>query len=233
MTNKKLFATLVKTSAALLLLTPAIGQTEEAQAGTESLTGNVTATSTYIWRGLAQTSEAALQGGMQFNMSNGAYAGAWTSTVLGGSEIDVYGGYKGKADLFNYDAGVIAYHYPNDAVFSLDLNFVEIYADISRDFYGAKVSISSDVGTYLEGYATIPVEHWNLGLHVGRYSIEKDYPGFGPTAVNITEDYFDFRVAMGKDVGGYEVEFAVADTNLSGTNGDFRTSISVSKDFTP
>lgn len=204
-------------------------------APTESMTGNVSATSTYIWRGLPQTSEAALQGGVQADFPQNVYIGAWTSTVLGGSEVDVYGGYKGKADLFNYDAGAIFYLYPNEYRRGngqkADLSFLELYVDISRDFYGAKLSISSDAGTYVEGYATMPLEHWNLGLHVGRYAIDKNYHGFLDSGIQ--KDYFDFKIGVSKDVGGFDLEFALTDNNLSGDNGDFRTAVTVSKGFTP
>jgi len=194
------------------------------------LTGNVTATSTYIWRGLPQTIDAALQGGMQVNTDKGVYAGGWTSTVAGGSELDIYGGIKGNAGQLKYDAGAIVYLYPQEPP-GRDYNFFEIYADISRDFYGAKLSLSSDAGTYVEGYATLPLEHWNLNMHIGHYSIDNTYDGF--VDAGVTENYFDFRVGASKDVGGYTVEFALSDTNLSGPLGDYRTTINVSKDFTP
>ena len=201
------------------------------------LTGNVSATSTYIWRGLPQTADAALQGGLQVDTDKGMYAGGWTSTVTGGSELDIYGGYKGKADFFNYDAGAIVYLYPQEPT-GQSLNFFEIYADISRDFYGAKLSLSSDAGTYIEGYATLPLEHWNLGLHLGRYSVDDTYDGFKYgyalySANPIKDDYFDFRIGASKDVGGFTVEFALSDTNLSGPLGDYRTTINVSKKFIP
>lgn len=215
----------------LFILLPAI----TLAAPTESMTGNVSATSTYIWRGLQQTSEAAVQGGVQADFPQNVYVGAWTSTILGGSEVDIYGGYKGKADLFNYDAGAIFYLYPNEPD-NTDLSFLEIYADISRDFYGAKLSISSDAGTYIEGYATIPLEAWSLGLHIGRYAIDKEYDGF--KGLGIDKNYFDFKIGVSKDVGGFDVEFALTDNNLSATNqdpnvGDFRTAVTVSKSFTP
>lgn len=208
-------------------------------APTESMSGNVSATSTYIWRGLAQTTDAAVQGGIQADFPQNIYAGAWTSTVdaggKGGSEVDLYGGYKGKADLFGYDAGAIFYLYPNEyRRFNgqkADLSFLELYVDLSRDFYGAKLSISSDAGTYLEGYATIPLEAWNLGLHIGRYAIDKDYHGFIDSGIQ--KNYFDFKVGVSKDVGGFDVEFALTDNNLSGDIGEFRTAVTVSKGFTP
>lgn len=217
--------------AGVFILTTAMTTTAFAQGdqGT-TLTGNLSATSTYIWRGLPQTVDAALQGGMQVDTGIGMYVGGWTSTVAGGSELDVYGGYKGKAGVLNYDAGGILYIYPNAPTGS-DYNFFEIYGDISRDFYGAKLSISPDAGVYVEGYATIPIEQWNLGLHLGRYNIDDTYDGFKDAG--ITDNYFDFKIGMSKDVGGYNVEFALTDTNLSGPLGDYRTSINVSKSFTP
>ena len=230
-------------SAALVTSAPSISFA----APINELSGNVTATSSYIWRGLSQTTGTALQGGIEASMGDGVYAGAWMSNVdsfdldinipagtatgsaHSGSEVDIYGGYQGKADVFNYDAGAILYFYPNEPA-GADLNFVELYVDVSRDFYGAKVSISSDAGVYLEGYASMPLEHWNLDLHIGRYSVEEDYDGY---PFNPMDDYFDFKIAVSKDVGGFGLEFALTDTNLSGSAGDFRTAVTVSKDFTP
>jgi uncharacterized protein (TIGR02001 family) len=212
-----------------IIITLILALQSTAYAESNQLSGNVTATSTYIWRGLPQTSEAAMQGGAQLDTGN-VYFGGWTSTVLGGSEVDLYGGYKGKADVFNYDAGAILYIYPQEPD-GKDYNFAEFYVDVSRDFYGAKLSLSSDAGTYLEAYATFPLQDWHLGLHAGRYAIDESYDGFKDAGV--TDDYFDLRVGVGKDVGGFDVEFALSDTNLSGPLGDFRTTISASKNFTP
>ena len=222
MTKRNIFTGVIVT-----LLVLATQSFTNAYAEGNQLSGNVTATSTYIWRGLPQTSEAALQGGVQLDTGKGVYAGGWTSTVTDGSEIDIYGGYKGKADVFNYDAGLIMYYYPQEPS-GQDYNFFEAYIDVSRDFYGAKLSVSSDAGTYLEAYATFPVQDWHLGLHAGRYAIDDSFDPFKGL-----DDYFDLRVGLSKDVGGFDVEFALSDTNLSGPLGDYRTTINVSKNFTP
>src|SRR5687767_12579042 len=72
--------------AAVLLAAPA------AHAG--ELTGNVGATSDYMFRGVDQTGGAAVQGGVDYTFDFGLYTGLWVSnsTSGGGNEADVYAG---------------------------------------------------------------------------------------------------------------------------------------------
>ena len=61
------------------------------------VTGNIGATSNYLWRGTTQTSnEAAIQGGLDYAHDSGFYAGTWASNVDFGDEtsyeLDFYGG---------------------------------------------------------------------------------------------------------------------------------------------
>ena len=82
-----------------------------AQAGT---TGNIGATSNYIWRGVTQSNDqAAVSGGVDWDHDSGAYAGGWTSSLGGGQyELDVYGGYAFDTGAFSHDVGGIFYLYP-------------------------------------------------------------------------------------------------------------------------
>jgi hypothetical protein len=46
------------------------------------ISGNITLTSDYIWRGVSQTTgDPALQGGVAYSHENGFYAGVWGSNV--------------------------------------------------------------------------------------------------------------------------------------------------------
>ncbi|MEE8379962.1 MAG: TorF family putative porin, partial [Gammaproteobacteria bacterium] len=82
----------------LMILTTLTGTSTMAFAAEKSgatVTGNIAATSTYVWRGLPQTAEAALQGGIDYSTSEGLHIGAWTSNVAAGSELDVTVGFAG------------------------------------------------------------------------------------------------------------------------------------------
>jgi uncharacterized protein (TIGR02001 family) len=84
-----------------------------------TLTGNITLTTDYAFRGLSQTdNHPAVQGG--FDASVGAfYLGTWASSVdfgFGASmELDVYGGYKFAVGPVALDVGAIGYLYPSAA----------------------------------------------------------------------------------------------------------------------
>jgi len=82
-----------------------------------AVSGTLTLTSDYVFRGISQTSGSpALQG--SFDYSNGSfYAGVWGSNVdFPGSdetlELDLYAGFKPTLGPVALDLGVIGYFYP-------------------------------------------------------------------------------------------------------------------------
>ena len=199
-----------------------------------TLSGNITATSTYLWRGVPQTLDAALQGGIDYSLPVGFHVGAWTSNVSApnqsGSELDVTVGFGGDVKGLSYDAGLIVYMYPQyeaSAPPGKDYNFNEFYAGITKDMLTARFFTSIDAGNYIEVNANFEelVASWNLGLHFGSYDVDKDY--YGPSS----EDYVDYSVSLGKKINGLDVSFTLSDTNLD--DDAFRTIITVSKAFTP
>ncbi len=195
-----------------------------------TITGNIAATSTYVWRGLPQTADAALQGGFDYSTSEGIHAGVWTSNVFGGSELDVTVGFAGAAKGFSYDVGLIVYTYPQYEAAALpgqDFNFNELYASISKDMLNARFSTSSEAGSYIEINANFEeiAKGLDLGLHFGSYDVDVDFDGLPG------EDYNDYNVSLATSVNGFGVSFTLSDTNL--TDDSYRTFITVSKDFTP
>jgi hypothetical protein len=61
-----------------------------------------------------------------------------------------------------------------------------------------------------------------MTAHFGHYSLDNNSP-LG------NEDYADYSVSFAKDVSGANLSFMLSDTDLN--NDDFRTIVSVSKDF--
>lgn len=178
------------------------------------LSGNVSATSNYLWRGLPQNGDnAAVQGGIDYSHASGAYVGTWTSTLgsanagtaYEGYELDIYGGYKFNVGDVGLDVGVISYMYPVEDSSGADNDdaFNEIYLGGSLGAFSAKASYSSDVnlssdaeetGLYLEAaYAFGPVS-----VHAGSYDFED------------AEDYMDYSVSYTKD----EFTFGLSNTDL-------------------
>ena len=118
----------------LALAVPAMAQEVE-------VSGNVTLTTDYTWRGISQSNEDfAIQGG--FDLAAGMfYAGTWASNVDFSDaddtnlEIDLYGGVAGEtAGGLGWDVGLIYYAYPDAD--SSDLDFVEIYGGLSTELSG-------------------------------------------------------------------------------------------------
>src|SRR5687768_11616302 len=108
------------------------------------LTANVSLTTKYKYRGQDQSDiekdvVPAIQGGFDYSLG-GFYLGNWNSSIgfAHGTEVDVYGGYKGTAGSIGYDVGVLQYWYPGTGVSSL--NTTEIYGAVSFNILTAKYS---------------------------------------------------------------------------------------------
>ncbi len=219
--------------ATLIVLTGTSTLAFAAEKSGGAVTGNIAATSTYVWRGLPQTVDAALQGGVDYSTPEGIHAGVWTSNVVAGSELDVTVGFAGAVKNFNYDVGLIVYTFPQyeaTATAGEDFNFNELYASISKDMLNARFSTSSEAGSYIEVNANFEgvAGGMDLGLHFGSYDVDKDFTGLSYTG---GKDYNDYNVSLGTNVNGFGVSFTLSDTNI--TDDSYRTFITVSKDFTP
>jgi len=202
-----------------------------ATAAENNLTADVKATSTYLWRGVALSADAALQASLVMSDPTGIHADLFTSNVVGGSETQIAAGYSGNINALKFDAGGRFYYLPQyDAS-----NFVEVYFSIGQDNYGAKISISPDSGTYLEGFAILPAfEKWDLGLSIGQFSVDENDRGLTIP----TDDYFNYSVALSTLLEGFNFEIKISGNSLGDneamlpTDG-FRTVVSFSKKFTP
>jgi uncharacterized protein (TIGR02001 family) len=103
------------------------------------LSGNVGVVSEYLFRGLAQSSGAAVQGGLDYASESGFYVGTWASTIGFGSgtgsgaEVDVYAGFSGEAGSVAYDVGAIYYWYSEEDEFDKpdpSYNTIEVYGSV-------------------------------------------------------------------------------------------------------
>ncbi|WP_018413147.1 TorF family putative porin [Methyloversatilis thermotolerans] len=103
---------------ATLLALPLAAQAEEA-APAYTLTTNIGVFSQYIFRGISYTQEKpAVQGGIDFAHSSGAYLGIWGTNVddaalpNAAGEIDVYGGFAKTVDDWTFDVGFLQFIFP-------------------------------------------------------------------------------------------------------------------------
>lgn len=132
-------------AAFLLGATPAFAQDQTAPPPDLKITGGVTLTSDYRFRGTTQTNEGpAVQGTINVNHVSGLYLGTWASTIDGGLdgstpaltgygavEVDLYGGYtRTLASGVGFDVGLLYYYYA-DATAGRKTDFFEPYAAIT------------------------------------------------------------------------------------------------------
>jgi uncharacterized protein (TIGR02001 family) len=139
----------------------AFAQTAAAPASPHTLTGNITLTSDYRFRGISQTfgegffkPGPAIQGGFDYSHASGFYLGNWNSNVSGNTfpngssiEMDFYGGWKKSWGDFGLDLGTIYYFYPNAKYPEGNGNFTrtnnwEVYAGGSWKFLSLKYFVA-------------------------------------------------------------------------------------------
>ena len=173
--NKILTATLL---AGTMLTTPALAV---------EISGNVGATTDYIWRGNTQAGgDASLSGGIDVDFGNGFAAGTWVGSLGRGDddgadanyELDLYASYGGELGNVSYEVGYIAYEYPGAANSSLD--FSEVYVSfgagpLSLSYYvladAEDADFDANDGTYLSLDAEFPlIQDWALTVHYGEES---------------------------------------------------------------
>ena len=213
-----------------LLATSCLTVAEEAAEAETSVygwtpTATITLANDYIWRGVSQTSNGAtIQGSFDMSHESGAYFGAWASNVEFGDtnnsmELDLYAGYSNEIDLdgmpLTYDIGFLHYEYPEQT----DLNFNEIYFGLGispfenfnfSTYYYQDIGVESKPGIgYLDMSAdyTLPDALWNLQIlgHAGHYWRR-----------NGANDYWDWKVGLGKQLYGFNFEVAYVDTSGAG-----------------
>lgn len=193
-------------------------------------TANVGVTSQYLFRGLEQTSGAAVSGGIDFAAESGLYAGTWASTIGFASasgtsaEVDVYGGFSGKAGDIGYDVGGIYYYYSEESEGGADPdpsnNTLEVYGSVT--FGPAKLgvnysltdyfAITDDAVIYPYLNLSFPVaEKATLDLHVGAQMFDEDVTLGGTT----DDQFLDYSIGVSAAAGnGFSMGLAAIATDI-------------------
>jgi uncharacterized protein (TIGR02001 family) len=205
-----------------------------ATAAQAQVTGNMSLTSDYRFRGVSQTQNApAVQGGIDYAHSSGFYVGNWNSSVSSqmytngsGVESDLYAGFK--KDIYKgltLDVGSYNYFYPratNNTSTNFDTN--ELFAGLGYGPVSVKYSqsLSNYFGTansknsqYFQADFAQPLVYIskNLSLlaHVGRTEVNN----------NSSLNYTDYNVGLGYNLQGWDLA-AKYYTN-TGTSSSFQT----------
>ena len=90
-----------KSSIAILVASLCVAATANA-----GVSGNIAASSDYVWRGITQTNHSsAVSGGIDYSHDSGLYLGGWTSNIASDTEIDLYGGFSKEFSGVGVDVG--------------------------------------------------------------------------------------------------------------------------------
>ncbi len=174
----------------------ALASALSATAAQAELSGNIAASSDYVWRGVTQTDHAsAVSGGIDYAHETGFYVGGWASNIAKDTEIDLYAGYGHDFNGIGVDLGYISYVYPADTL----ADFSEVYLGLSYGIASVKFSYNTDSNNqdlYSELSLSQNIGGYDLGLHVGSYSYDN------PSNSQLNGgDYVDYNVSLGKTVG--------------------------------
>lgn len=208
------------------------------------VSGNLTVTSDYLFRGITQTNEKpALQGTIEYAADGGLYIGGFGSSIswLSDSnpdissqvEFDLYGGYRGTFgdSGLAYDVGAIYYDYPGDFPSGFNsADTTEVYAGLSYGLFSAKYYYAvsdlfgipdSDGSSALELGANWEfVPGWTLNSAAGKQWVE-----------NLdSADYAYWRVGVTKAFeSGFSIAAAYNDEDLLGP--DETLTLAIAKAF--
>ena len=209
------------------ILTPLAAAGLLAAAGaTADVTGNIALTSDYVFRGISQTNESpAVQGGLDYAHSSGAYAGVWASNVdfVDGDEadieIDLYAGMTGKLGDLGWKFGGLFYAYPgvsNNS--SLKYDYWEVGPTLTYPIgpataqllvlYSPNFFFETGKGLYSEIGLSAPIGSFTVGGTFGHQDIERNLK-FGTT------DYNNWSLYASTTVAGIGLKLAYTDTELS------------------
>ena len=209
------FTKTTRTLAALLVSGTAL----TGVASAAEISGNVGATTDYIWRGNTQAGgDASLSGGIDIDFGNGLAAGTWVGSLgkshiedpvhgLMGSddanyELDLYVSYSTEIAGYPLEVGYISYMYPGVADSTAD--FADFYVSTSVAGIGVSyymlASAEDDLfdaqeGTYLSlDYDYDLGDDWTMSLHYGMESFDTD-PDDEDTSISLSKGDMTFTVS--------------------------------------
>lgn len=211
--NKLLLAVLTSTAVFTLPFTASIAAESSA---------NAAVTSNYVFRGQTQTKDdPAVQGGydIQNSEDKGWYAGVWGSTVDKGTEVDLYGGWRGlfgSNNKMGYDVGAILYEYTE----STYTDVTEFYGSVSYETAYVKVSFGDGSGipsyNYIDlGASFVVLKDMDLDLHYGRMSEGSSN---------------DLGASLSTEIKGYDLSLGLTYED-AGPKSDVEFFVTVGKEF--
>lgn len=200
-----------------------------------AVSGEVTAASDYVWRGVSQTMEdPALQVELVLEHQSGFYAGGFASNVDFGDsedgidyEVNGFIGWAGELGAgTELDVFVSRVAYPGHNGADYDIDYTEIEANLAfAEYWNVGVAYSPDIfnlggkGWYYTAGAAFPLgdSGFTLGAQAGHYDLD-DAAG---------DSYSDWLVSLDRDFGPVNAKLQYTDTSgygelLSESVGDAR-----------
>jgi uncharacterized protein (TIGR02001 family) len=195
-----------------------------------TVTGSAAIVSQYRFRGISQSdNKPAVQGAITVTHSSGFYVGTWGSSMtgsvattpigyLGGTEIDVFGGYSHAFGGVTVDVGGYGYIYPG---FELG-NYYEIYGSLSHTMgpVTAKVGVNYAPGQNVFNFNFTSPDHHNVyvfgdlsGGIPGTPIKLHGHLGYTSGGFEYGKDYLDYSVGA-----SYTWKMLTLDASLVGTN---------------
>ena len=201
-----------------------------------TITGTAAVVSQYRFRGLSQSNnQPVIQGSMTISHSSGLYVSVWGSSAssnsfidspidIGGTEIDVYGGYAKELGGVKVDVGVYGYIYPGSGNTNggPSSNYYEVYGSLAKTMGPAtakvgvyyapaqkvfNLSVYSPTrnNTYVYGELSSGIPGTPLALH--------GHLGHTGGGFDYVKQYIDYSVGV-----SYTWKALTLDASLVGTN---------------
>jgi len=175
------------------------------------VTGNIGASTDYIWRGNTQSGgEASMSGGLDADFGNGLAVGTWVGS-LGDNEdsddanyeLDVYASYSFEVSGVGVELGYIYYAYPGVADDDSDFEDMYIslgYGPASLSYYEMIDAENADTDASEATYLSVDYElalpgDFTATLHYGNEEFDDGTPDDEDTSVSISKDAFTFTVS--------------------------------------
>jgi len=228
---KALLASSLVAVSCIAVATPAFAD-DTAPPSDIKITGSAAIVSQYRFRGISQSdNKPVVQGAITVSHSSGFYISTWGSSAtaspaldIGGTEIDVYGGWThGIADSgFTVDAGVYGYLYPGAPLG----NYYEIYGNLSKTlgpvsakagvYFAPKqknlsrLAVPTHSNTYVYGELSGAIPNTPLSVHT--------HLGHTGGAFNFTKQYIDYTVGVSASYKNLTLDASWVGTNVSRSN---------------
>ncbi len=186
-------------------LPPAAATAPAATAATSPFTivGSVAVASQYRFRGISQSdNKPVVQGTATLAHQSGFYVAVWGSSAsandavnIGGTEIDLYGGYThalGTSGV-TIDAGLYGYIYPGSSrAVGINENYYEVYGSLAKSFG----PVTAKVGAYWA-----PDQHYFTAFNTAaRHNVYE----YGELGLSLPDFPISFHGHVGHSGGGFD-----------------------------